>query len=301
MGFSDLFPLQDFTDVSLGANLHRWLRNFDHDFYRHHKHSEGIADLAGMSDGELVTHFVQRGCLEGRMYNRFIHSFIDPNFYAQRYPELRLNHPWQAKQHWMYYGAYEGRIPNSTTQELADAKIHLFQMGKVASKSIEAAITAAGYRVLIPHLHWANELMFSYPDCFYPYDELINLDREKKLFFISGVRDPIERVISGLFQSSADPKSNVPIEGLIASLKQDGDSKGNVTIFLYRLDALHECWDPLSELLDFRLVPVVKNNSEGKVYGEQYQELLSDVRSEQDEDLVQEITASAYWNHFFKD
>jgi hypothetical protein len=89
-----------------------------------------------------LEHFVLQGWREGRAYSNFLYSFIDPVFYSEHYPELGFGpgRYGEAVSHWMYYGAFENRIPNSVTQMLADADIYLFQMGKVASKAIEAAI-----------------------------------------------------------------------------------------------------------------------------------------------------------------
>ena len=136
----------------------------------------------------------------------------------QKYPELELPDSAKAIQHWMYHGVYENRIPNIVTQALVDAEIHLFQMGKVGSKSIEASFLSAGYSKLIPHLHWANELPISYPDCFYSYQQVVNFDPNKKLLFISGVSDPIDRAVSGLFQSAEDPKSSLTMDHLLSLL-----------------------------------------------------------------------------------
>lgn len=88
----------------------------------------------------------------------------------------------------MYHGYYEKRVPNATTELMLDANVHLFQMGKVGLKSIEVSLLQAGHKRLIPHLHWADELIFTYSDCFYGYQEIIQLNAHRELLFISGVR-----------------------------------------------------------------------------------------------------------------
>ncbi|MBV5329424.1 MAG: hypothetical protein JZU65_17670 [Chlorobium sp.] len=47
---------------------------------------------------------------------------------------------------------------------------------------------------------------------FYSYQEVVEQRRDKKLIFISGVRDPLERVFSGMFQSANDPKSSLTLK-----------------------------------------------------------------------------------------
>lgn len=218
MGFELLTSLDNIRDVSPSARLHDWIKHFDLHFYRTHGHYNGYPDLLHLSDDELLQHFITTGSLEGRSYNKFFYSFIDPEFYAKKYTELEFSDYGEAIRHWMYYGVYENRIPNIVTQMLVDADIHLFQMGKVGSTTIATAFKSAGYSKLIPHLHWANELPASYPDCFYSYRQLVNFDPNKRLLFISGVREPIERVMSGLFQSTTDPKSSLTIKDLINML-----------------------------------------------------------------------------------
>jgi hypothetical protein len=194
MGFERYVPLDAAVDLSFDPSLHHWLTHLDIAFYRDHQHSGGVADLKSLSDRDLYLHFLRRGYQEGRAYNRHFLAFLDPKDYAQRYPELSLRNEWEATRHWMYRGVFERRIPNKMTQDLIDADVHLFQMGKVGSKSIEKSLIQSGHRRLIPHLHWASEIVQTYTECFLPYDEVLNRDPHKELVFISGVRDPIERL-----------------------------------------------------------------------------------------------------------
>ena len=164
----------------------------DVDFYRTH------ADLAHMRTEALVAHFVRDGWLEGRAYNRVLSSFIDPAFYMSHYPELGLESAEAATRHWMYEGYFDGLVPNAVTKQVLDSDIHLYQLGKVGSKAIEAAIYDAGYDRLVLHFHWPSDFLRSYPDCFLGYEEVMARNVAKPLRVVSGVRDPFERLISGV-------------------------------------------------------------------------------------------------------
>ena len=202
------------SDLDLSKNLQLWLRHFDADFYRNHTHLRNKADLKDLSEQELINHFLKRGYKEGRSYNRYFLSFLNPFFYIAKYPELNLSSPSEAVKHWMYHGVYDGKVPNEDTQKMVEARIHLFQMGKVASKSIEQSIRNCGYTQLVPHLHWQNELMITYSSCFFTYEEAIIRSEASDLNFVSGVREPIDRVLSGIFQASSDPKSTQSLDEL---------------------------------------------------------------------------------------
>ncbi len=222
MGFEVLLPLT--TEIRIELPFHQWIRNFDSEFYRTHGHFNGIADIAHLSGDELLRHFVARGWFERRSYNRFIYSFLEPEFYFKKYSDLGFANIADAIAHWNYFGVYEKKIPNSVTQAFVDAPVHLFQMGKVGSKSIEVALKNAGYSGLIPHLHWANEAILTYPDCFYAYEEILALPRLKPLKFISGIREPIERAISGLFESVDAAKSSLSIEQINGIVESGAES-----------------------------------------------------------------------------
>jgi len=244
MGYELLLPwTEQLVDMRSEVPLHRWIRNFDSEFYRTHGHFHGIADLEHLSGDELLKHFVERGWMERRSYSRFFYSFIDPEHYFQKYADLGFAHFGDAISHWMYFGVYENRIPNSVTQAFFDAPVHLFQMGKVGSKSIEMSLINAGHDHLIPHLHWANEMILTYPDCFYSYEEILSLPRSKPVKFISGIRDPIERAISGLFESAESAKSSLEI----GELKELVDS-GAETLSRFVANAV----DPILRWFDHR-------------------------------------------------
>lgn len=321
--------------TATGSHLHKWIKHFDVDFYKNHEHEEGIKDLQHLTNEEALKHFIFRGYEESRIYNKFYHSFIDPEFYKNRYPELDLISAHEAIRHWMYFGVYERRIPNSVTQQLLDANIHLFQMGKVGSKSIEMALKYAGHKKLIPHLHWPNEILFSYENSFYDYDEIINYNKNKEILFISGLRDPIDRVFSGIFQSYGDPKSNEtsfieldgPLQDLLPRFTSDvhkilnwfdheyfsgidvyeypfdkklGYSiikKNNITIVVYRLDSINKCFDVLGKLTKLNVLEQHTNRSEDKKKYIYIKKLCE--CNELYDPLKKIVDSSRYWNHFF--
>ena len=330
---SKIIPLSQIADliaIEPRPILHSLIKNFDVDFYKNFKHFAGKPDLAHMTNEEALSHFLIRGKIEGRAYNKWLYSFIDPEFYLTKYPELKLKTVQEAVRHWMYVGAFEKLVPNHVTQDLIDADIHLFQMGKVASKSIEASLVQAGYRKLIPHLHWADELAISYQDSVYDYAEIINYDISKPRTFITGVRDPVERVISGYFESlgKSQVRNNisdeVPHQKLASDIskitewfdhgyfskiniydypfdKELGYSiikKGNITIFLYRLDSMKECWTPLSKVTGFKLRPHFVNRSSRKEYGPKLNLLLKNKKLIRN--LFEISKETKYVRHFFK-
>lgn len=324
-----LSQLSDLVPIEPHPILHSLIKLFDADFYKSFKHCEGKSDLGHMTNEEALIHFLRRGKIEGRAYNKWIHSFIDPEFYLTKYPELKLKTVQDIVRHWMYVGAFQKLVPNQVTQDLIDADIHLFNMGKVGSKSIEASLIKAGYKKLIPHLHWPDHLAISYEHSIYDYAEIINYDTSKPRTFISGVRDPVERVISGYFQSLGESQSqnNISDEVLHQKLASDISKitewfdhgyfskiniydypfdkelgyliikKGNITIFLYRLDSMNECWTRLSKLTGLKLRPHFVNRSSTKQYGPKMDLLLKNKKLIRN---LKEISSGArYTKHFF--
>jgi hypothetical protein len=317
--------------------LGQWLRHFDADFYRTHGHLSGVADLTSLSGPQLVEHFIHRGRFEGRSYSRFLHCFIDPAYYCAAYPELNLVTPADAVRHWMYEGYFEGRVPNLTTRRMLDAEFHLFQFGKVGSKAIEYALYAAGHQTLVLHVHWAADLLVNYPDCPLTYSELINANPDKPIKFITGVRDPFERAISGYLQSNFEshPRRNSQAnpeeiaKDIIWSLFQRGDmdfllrwfdhrffrdidvyavefdrrrgyniiESGRAKIFLYRHDVLPTLEQPLADFTNLPLRLDQKNCSSDKPYAELYKRLLSIVRFT--EEQVNHVLHSRMVRHFY--
>jgi hypothetical protein len=329
---SKIIPLSQIQKLNLiesHPTIHALIKNFDVDFYRNFEHAAGKSDLGHLTNEQALMHLLERGRIEGRVYNKWMYSFIDPAFYVSRYPELRLKTNEEAVRHWMYIGAFKKMVPNQVTQDLIDADVHLFSMGKVASKSIEASIKGAGYKKLIPHLHWADQLAFSYEHSFFDYAEIINYDTSKPRIFISGVRDPAERVISGYFQSLENPKEQIDISDELFLQKLSADArkvvdwfdhkyfsdidiynypfdkelgystikKNNITIFLYRLDCMKKCWTEISALTGLNLKEQYENRSHDKNYKAKMKAMLSN--KELTNSIRRQTAKSKYMEHFF--
>jgi hypothetical protein len=192
-GFRKL-PL-DWTNPHLTA----YLRYFDIDFYRTHKHSKGQADLEHLTRVEAAKHFVLQGWRERRAYSRFLHAFCETAFYLEAYPELNLEPDGGAMQHWMYEGFLEGRDPNRVTQQLREATYHVFNMGKCGSRSVVEAIRQAAPAATVVHAHASANFAQIYPDCFWSYPELLARN-PKPVRFVAGVRDPFSRAVAGYLQ-----------------------------------------------------------------------------------------------------
>jgi hypothetical protein len=317
--------------------MSEWLRYFDLHFYRTHKHWRETADLKGLDDEALITHFIQRGWRERRGFSAFLHAFIDPVFYREQYPKLGLKDDLDAVAHWMYEGFFEGRIPNSVTRDVLESEIHLFQPGKVASKAIEKALYAAGHRKHVLHLHFASGLITSYPDCNLSYREVVNTPRNKVVNFITGVRDPFERIISGHFQanlSGAAPTrpgastnevcraiqdtafSQHQVDNLlnwfehkfyrdVDIFRYEFDSsagyrvieQNNLRIFLYRFENIASLEEPLSRFIGLDLRIEPTNTSREKPYSALYKAVVESVKFPSEH--VEYVLNSRMVRHFY--
>lgn len=339
MSFQKLIPALTYMHTGPGfSRIGQWLKHFDVEFYRTHPHWEGHADLEQFDHEHLRRHFIETGWREGRAYSRFLHSFIAPDFYCREYPELGLNSPQDAARHWMYEGFYEGRIPNAVTKDVLESEFHLFQFGKVGSKSIEQALRVAGHDRTILHLHWPSDMLTTYPDCMFSYEEVVARDPEKPIRFITGVRDPFERIISGYFQSNP----NVAQAGSIKTVGEISDaivtsyfSSGQVDwilgwfahqffrgidvfssdfdksagytvlecnhakVFLYRMENLPHLEEPLSRFTGLPIRLQRVNTATDKAYSGLYKEVIETLRfSEADVDLVMN---SQLVRHFYSE
>lgn len=339
MGFDLLLPNGSLVDVPVDAMLQLRLKYFDSEFYRTHIHCGEYPDLLNLSYYELITHFLHRGKIEGRSYNRYINSYIDGHFYKLKYPKLNLKSAADAVVHWNYFGVYQLKIPNSVTDEILNSEIHLFQMGKVGSKSIESALMTSGCKGIIPHLHFASDLFQIYPDCFYSYPEVVAMS-SNPIKFIAGVREPISRVYSGIIESIVDPKSSLTFEIINEKIHSKkafeefifnqstlvldwfehnffsdidvyshpfdkklgfGCCEGDRnTLFVYRLDKLSTLWNELSNFTGYQLNPTVANVIEDKSY-----ELVSLYKKMMgfclSKPLLDRVYNSGYCQHFFSE
>jgi hypothetical protein len=313
---SKLIDTGELKDLDIDDYLLERIRLIDFEHYRTAIHCGDKADLAHLSRKELLLHNIRRGRLEGRVYNQRILQYLDPSFYRLAYPELGLKDHIDAQKHWLYDGVFQKKAPNSVTNQIMESCIHLFQMGKVGSKSIEEALRNAGYAQHIMHLHFANEMITTYPDCYYSYPEIIN-NSANDIFFIAGVRDPIGRILSGWIESTKSHASTMNLgrleelindrDRLEASIAREVDiiadwfchsffcnldvyskpfdqEKGFVVIsgarhkvFVYRIDKLDGLWGELSIFLGLDLSCTRIN--ETKLKGRREQEIQNKLKT----------------------
>jgi len=101
--------------------------SFDPDFYR--QYYTDLAKAHGTDFGALATHWTQWGSKEGRMPNRkalaeALALGVDPEFYANRYSDLRNAFRWNAVklvEHYQNYGKAEGRFPMAAAESAFEA------------------------------------------------------------------------------------------------------------------------------------------------------------------------------------
>ncbi len=342
MGLAELLPPARLMELRFDPAYHglaKWLRHFDVDFYRTHGHCDGIADLRDLTNEQLLSHFITRGCLEGRSFNRYLHSCLDPGFYRAQYPELPLRSDAEAVKHWMYSGFFEKRIPNKTTRDVLDSEFHLFQFGKVGSTAIYQALHDAGHAGLILHIHWASDLLRQHPGCLLSYDEVVNSPADKPRKIIAGVRDPFERLISAYFQSMFDsgrpaelpPSADTIMESIAEDSylrreeevvlgwfghrffrnidiyahefdRQSGHAvieADAVKIFLYTFERLPVLNAPLTRFTGLPITLRPTNSSSEKPYAGLYRTVVGSMRFEHER--VDRMLSSRLVRHFYSD
>lgn len=337
MSFQKLIPPGTYLHTGPGfSRMGQWLEHFDAEFYRTHPHCGEHSDLEHFNREQLYKHFIETGWVEGRSYSRYLQAFIDPAFYRSHYPELALTSPKDAVRHWMYDGYYEGRIPNCVTRDIMESEFHLFQFGKVGSKSIKQALRAAGHTRAIVHVHWPSDMLTSYPDCLLSYREVIARDPEKLIKFITGVRDPFERFISGYFQSHP----NVTEAGTMKSAAEIRDAivksyftlgqadwilewfahgffrgidvyssefdrsagytvieQNHAKVFLYRMENLPRLEEPLSQFAGLPLRLERVNTATDKAYSALYRHVVATLLFPKSD--VERVLDSRFVRHFY--
>lgn len=304
----------------------------DLEYYRTAIHDGRKADLIELNRDELLLHNIKRGRIEGRVYNPRILQYLDANFYKTLYSELGLEDEAHARRHWLYDGVFQKKSPNSVTEQIKKSCIHLFQMGKVGSKSIEKSLGISGHSKHIMHLHFANEMITSYPDCYYSYPEVIR-DSSGGILFVTGVREPISRVLSGWIESSKSHASSMNLDrlndllgdpnSLEKHLEKDiaiitnwfehnfycgldifsrpfNQEKGYATIsgdrhklFVYTIEKLDDLWGALSTFLGSDLQRAWTN--ETRLKGSREREILDKISTIK---LSQRIVEKAYDNKY---
>jgi hypothetical protein len=327
------------VDALPHQNLHLWLRHFDLDYYRNHLHDGAVADLARLDDLQIYRHFIHRGEVEGRAYNRYIQSFLEHEFYMLTYPELSLKNRHDALRHWMYYGCFQNRSPNAVSEMFLNSNIHLFQMGKVGSKSIESAINECSPNNFVPHLHFTSEMLKSYSRCYFSYPEVIRYSKSP-IKFISGVRDPIGRCFSGMLEAAGSVNSSLTYKSIIEILSDESVrdvffyndiqriikwfdhkyfcnldvydssfdaskgvgiySAGRNEVFIYDIDKLDSVWTVLQSYLEMNLQRKRINTSSEKPEG--VQEVIDLFKKTKfRKAMIEDIFKSRYCQFFFSE
>jgi hypothetical protein len=235
----------------------------------------------------------------------------------------------------MYDGFFEKRVPNPIMKSVLESRIHLFQFGKVGSKAIESALYASGHTNLILHLHSTSDLVKHYPDCLLSYEEVLDASRDRPILFITGVRDPLQRIISGYFETFTFQCHNKSVEELCRDINRsvgthkhidlilnwfdhgffsdidvfchdfnhdDGYSiikKGNISVFLYKFEALPHLERQLSSFSGHALRLGRVNCASDKAYHDLYREVTRTIRFPSQ--TVESVIASPLVRHFYSD
>lgn len=284
---------------------------------------------------DALEHFKKRGYIERRIYSNALVRYFRHGYYRRRYPELRLNTDNDALVHYCYVGVFEDRFPNPATEVHYNARIHLFQMAKVGSKSIEAGIrtVSADY---IHHVHWDYLYHREYPHISIPYSRVLAHPRETPALVISGVRDVMSRIVSGYFQDFESRRRDpglLDISFILQELpiRYENDAKnicgwfdheyycgldvysypfdttlgftiiehGPVRVFLYRFEKLRQLEQPLRKFLDmpkFRLER--RNISQEKWYAPTYQRVLEEFRVPRG--WLRDVLGTRFMCHFYE-
>lgn len=155
-------------------------------------------------EAAALRHFYYTGYYERRIFDdQRIHGF-DPAYYRERYPELSLADDAEAQVHYCYLGYYEGRTPNLDESWYQDADLHVFQMGKVGSYSIAAALEASGSKRNVIQLHWLADFHVNFRGLRTPYRQLLLRERTSPVQVVSGTREIVSWTLAALLQYFGD-------------------------------------------------------------------------------------------------
>lgn len=187
------------VDASQPDSLHAaWRRDF-----RWTEYVAANPDLEGsFPDADAAFHhFFEVGRHEGRLGFPWRARRLDPRLYRSRHAHLMLESADAAQRHFCHHGYYLGLAANEVEAWLQDVDLHVFQMGKVGSHSIAAAIAADDSGVQALNLHRPVDLQFAYPGVGVEYPSLIRRRRKRPLRIVSGVRDIVSWGLSSIFQT----------------------------------------------------------------------------------------------------
>lgn len=304
-----------------------------HDF-RWREYLAAYPDIAANCPDEAsaFAHFFNQGYYERRLFDPKRVEGLDPGYYRQRYPELGLGSDAEAQLHYCYIGYYEQRVPNATTAWLHDAGLHVYQMGKVGSHSIAAALEGAGYSEGVVHLHWPTDPLFGYPANRIPYPAILSRPRERPVKVISATREIVSWTVSGLFQSYGSILCNA--RDAIGLIEEDFWSKcvhglewfghryycgldvyrhpfdhdagctriahAPLDLLIYRQEDMNRLESEFADFLDlpdFRLAR--HNDGEDKRYSALYRDIVAQFRLPGA--LLDELYDTPFMRHFYSD
>ncbi len=288
--------------------------------------------LTGEGEEHAFHHFFHQGYYERRIFDPKRLDGFDPGFYRERYPELELPTDAAAQIHYCYHGWYEERIPNPGSAWLYDAALHVYQMGKVGSHSIAAALGDAGYDGGVIHLHWATDIVTGYPSNRLPYTRILVHERERPVKVISATREIVSWALSGLFQYHGASTLNEAdavalVEERFWPMCQNGlrwfehryycgldvyahpfdhaagcvriDHPG-IELFIYRQEDLPRMEAPLAAFLELpQLRMPHRNVGDGKGYSDLYRRIMREFRMPGN--LLSRLYDTPFMRHFYSD
>jgi len=179
------------------------------------------ADLpSGLSDDQAREHFIESGYARRRLYSRAIAGAVQARFYAKQVGSLKRD-DLAAQRHYSYQGRFEDRHPNDLSAWFASCRVHLWQVGKVGSISIQNALREQ-HDIHSIHLHYVDAWHRGLPKVGPHYSRLLHHGRSEPALIVCGIRDPIDRVISGYFQESEslgiDTTEHIDTESVVRRL-----------------------------------------------------------------------------------
>ncbi|MEM1330745.1 MAG: putative capsular polysaccharide synthesis family protein [Planctomycetota bacterium] len=285
---------------------------------------------------EARAHFERAGYAQRRLWRPDLLEHFDAAFYRRRYPELKLESDEAAARHFAFAGLLSDRFANAKTEFVWNARVHLFQMGKVGSKAIQAGISEATGEHCV-HCHWADWWDRHNTEIRLPYSRLLAHKRDDPAIVISGLRDPFTRSVSGWFQefTTLDRKRELmtveqATREILARFRETGDrvtewfdhrfycdldvysapfdvERGFGTlehpwmrVFVYRQDTLPTLSDEIDGFLGnvgFELKPA--NVGGEKWYAEVYRSVTESLRFPTEE--VERQLATAFMRHFYSE
>lgn len=291
-------------------------------------------DVAATGDTEThaFRHFFHQGYYERRIFDPKRLDGFDPGCYRERYPQIVLANDAEAQIHYCYQGWYEKRVPNRDSAWLYDADTHVFQMGKVGSHAISAALQDAGYGGRVIHLHWVTDLIHGYPSNRMSYSSILVHLRERPVRVISATREIVSWALSGIFQHHGAASLNVAdavalVEDRFWNQCQDGlrwfDHRyfcdldvyahpfdhasgwsrihhAGIDLLLYRQEDLPRLEVPLAAFFELDALRLPQRNVGGdKGYAELYRKVVREFRLPGN--LLSSLYDTAYMRHFYSD